>query len=215
MAKKEDVLQKVNDYCSEKNYTLDDDFRSQFSEKFAEANAEANVDDEAVMSSIKFNVDTAFSAASKELKLKGEAWNKEKSDYEKQIEELKKKTDGKKDETNKKENIVKFEMPEEVKVELEELKSFKTQKEQQEKRARILSLAKKNVREDLHGQLESLLNVINIDYSKDDTELVKQLSESFTKVYQGQVGDIKPKRAVASIKDDEALIESAPKVNVY
>ena len=215
MATQAEVLQKVSDYCTEKQYTLNDDFRSQFSERFAKANAEANVEDEAISNSIKFSIDTAFSAASKELKLKDEAWNKEKSDYLKQIEELKKKSEGKKNGDGKKDPITTIELPKDVKEELEELKTFKTQKEQQEKHARVLSMAKKNVREDLHGQLEALFNAINVDYSKDDEALVKQLNESFTSIYQGQVGNIKPKVASESIKDDEALIGSVPKINVY
>jgi hypothetical protein len=70
MAKQEEVLQKVNDYCTEKQYTLNDDFRSKFSEKFATSNADADVNDENILNSIKFNIDTAFSATSKELKIK-------------------------------------------------------------------------------------------------------------------------------------------------
>ena len=69
MATQAEVLQKVTDYCTVKQYTLNDSFRSKFSEKFATANAEADIADENVLNSIKFNLDTAFSAASQEMKV--------------------------------------------------------------------------------------------------------------------------------------------------
>ena len=87
MATQAEVLQKVTDYCTEKQYTLNDSFRSKFSEKFATANAEADISDENVLNSIKFNLDTAFSAASQEMKVKDETWKTKEAEYLKQIEE--------------------------------------------------------------------------------------------------------------------------------
>ena len=60
MATKEEVLQKVTDYCTEKQYTLNEDFRSQYSEKYAANYAEADVNNEAVLKDIKFHLDTAL-----------------------------------------------------------------------------------------------------------------------------------------------------------
>ena len=45
----EEVLQKVNDYCSEKSYTsetLTDEFKSQFADFFVKKNGESSIDDE-------------------------------------------------------------------------------------------------------------------------------------------------------------------------
>ena len=111
MASEAEVLEKVGSYCTEKQYTLNDDFRSKFSEKFAKINAEADINDENVLNSIKFNLDTAFSAASKELKVKDETWKNKESEYLKQIEALKK--------NPKVEETKVVELPEEIKKNLE------------------------------------------------------------------------------------------------
>jgi|SRR5574344_1010940 len=213
MATQEEILQKVNEHCTEKQYTLNDDFRSKFSEKFAKINAEADINDENVLNSIKFNIDTAFSAASKELKVKDEAWKAKESEFLKQIEELKKsqKVDDNKPDKEEKE----FKLPDDLKNELEEIKQFKEEKQKQEKRANVLKIAQKNVREDLHGNLEEVLSIMQLDYSKTDEELAKQLDTNFTKIYKGKIGDVRPQSSQVSFKKYDELIKNVPKANVY
>jgi type VI protein secretion system component VasK len=211
MATQEEVLQKVNDYCTEKQYTLNDDFRSKFSAKFADAHSDAPVDDENVLSNIKFNLDTAFSAASKELKVKDESWKTKEAEYLKQIEALKKTHDGKKEEPKK----VESEVPEDVRKELEELKRYQAEGQKREKRANVLKLAQKNVREDLHENLEDVLNIMQLDYSKDDSELAKELNANFTKIYKGKIGDVRPQLSQSTKRSYDDILKNLPKVNVF
>lgn len=206
MAKPEEVLQKVTDYCTEKQYTLNDDFRSQFSEKFAKVNTDADINDENVLNSIKFNLDTAFSAASKELKIKDETWKNKESEYLKQIEALKK--------NPKVEETKVVELPEEIKKELGELTKFKEEKQKQEKRAKVLNIAKNKVREDLHSNLEEVLSIMQLDYSKTDEELAQQLDSNFTKIYTGKIGDIRPISSHSKETKDEDWLNGVKKVQI-
>lgn len=213
MATEAEVLEKVGSYCTEKQYTLNDDFRSQFSEKFAKVNTDADINDENVLNSIKFNLDTAFSAASKELKVKDETWKTEKAEYEKQIEALKKKQESASQTVSKKEDSA-LKLPEEVVEQLKELNQYKDKKQKQEKRAEVLGIAKQSVREDLRGKLEDLLDIMQIDYSKDEKELAKQLNDSFVKMYKDQIGNGKPQSPENKSKMYESILASVPKVKV-
>ena len=75
---KEEVLQKVNDYCNEKSYTeetLTSEFKDKFSEFFAKKYSEETaIDAEGILEDIKFNINTAFSATSKGLTSKQKAF---------------------------------------------------------------------------------------------------------------------------------------------
>lgn len=213
MATQAEVLEKVGAYCTEKQYTLNDDFRSKFSEKFANANAEADINDENVLNSIKFNIDTAFSATSKELKIKDEAWRTKEADYLKQIETLKK--NHKVEDPKPAETEPELKIPDDLKSELEELKKFREENQKREKRANVLKLAQKNVREDLHSDLEGVLNIMQLDYSKEDAELARQLNDNFTTLYKGKIGDVKPKSPNTNQKQYDELLKNVPKQNVY
>ena len=88
---KEDVLQKANDYCTEKAYTtetLTDDFKEKFSEFFAKRYPDAEPDDENAIASLKFDLDTAFSATSNGLTSKQKAFEEKENEYKSQIAEL-------------------------------------------------------------------------------------------------------------------------------
>ena len=64
---KEEVLQKVTDYCNEKSYTnatLTEGFRDKFADHFQKAHPDGNIEDEAILGSLKFALSTAFSSAS-------------------------------------------------------------------------------------------------------------------------------------------------------
>ena len=126
-----------------------------------------------------------------------------------EIENLKKnqstvKTHPKKDEE---ENL---KLPEDVKKDLDELKIFKAKQLQQEKRAEVLELAKKNVRQDLHKNLSDLLDMTTFDYSKDTKELAKQLNENFTKLYKNNIGDIRPASPETKNRQMSEILDSVP-----
>ena len=91
---KEEVLQRANDYCSERSYdseTLTDEFKDKFADFFAKRHESAGIDDDGIMDEIKFNLDTARSAASRGIALKQTSFSTKESELNKQIEELKKK----------------------------------------------------------------------------------------------------------------------------
>ena len=114
---KEEVLQKVNDYCNEKRYTeetLTSEFKDKFSEFFAKKYSEETaIDAEGILEDIKFNIKTAFSATSKGLTSKQKAFETKENEYKNTIAELNKKI-GK-----PQEKIV--ELPDDVKQQLAEL----------------------------------------------------------------------------------------------
>ena len=96
---KEQVLQKANEYCTEKAYTnetLTDEFKDKFSDFFSRKYPDANEDDEAMLADLKFNLDTAFSATSKGLTSKQKAFDEKETQYKNQIAELTKKASRKK-----------------------------------------------------------------------------------------------------------------------
>ena len=202
MATEVEVLEKVVTYCTEKQYTLDDNFRSQFSNKFAAANAEADINDENISKSIKFALDSAFSAASKGIEAQKKVWDEEKIKLNGEIEKLKK--------IPKKEWENKFELPDDIKEKLNKLDAIEEKRSRQEKRAEVLELAKKGVREDLQGNLEDLLDMTSLDYTKESKELAKQLNDNFAKLYKNNIGDIKPSSPEKKARKVEDILNSIP-----
>ena len=202
MATEAEVLEKVGTYCTEKQYTLDDNFRSQFSNKFAAANAEADINDENISKSIKFALDSAFSAASKGIEAQKKVWDEEKIKLNGEIEKLKK--------IPKKEWENKFELPDDIKEKLNKLDAIEEKRSRQEKRAEVLELAKKGVREDLQGNLEDLLDMTSLDYTKESKELAKQLNDNFAKLYKNNIGDIKPSSPEKKARKVEDILNSIP-----
>jgi hypothetical protein len=67
---------------------------------------------------------------------------------------------------------------------LDELSKFKVEKQQQEKRAKVLDIAKSKVRSDLHDDLESVLNIMQLDYSKSENDLTETFNSNFSKLYR-------------------------------
>ena len=179
MATQAEVLQKVTDYCTEKQYTLNDSFRSKFSEKFANANTDADISDENVLNSIKFNIDTAFSAASQELKVKDETWKTKEAEYLKQIETLKKEPEGNKG-GGKEETVIKQVIPEDQMVYLKYAKELMEKETLATKKKSIVELASKNFTSaEQKAGFEKFIETQNIDTTKDPSEL----SEKFSSVY--------------------------------
>lgn len=211
---KEDVLQKVNDYCSEKSYTsetLTDEFKSQFSDFFVKRHQDGDINDEGIISELQFNLNTAFSATSKGITLKAKTFEQKESDYKRQIAELSKKEPTTNDDVVKHDT---FELPQEIKKQLEELESFKNEQKRNEKFKEVLALAKDGVRQDLHGTLEKYAKDFAISLDEDSKEQAKRLTAKFQDIFKDSIGNIKPLAPTVSIKQEEEYLASIPKIKI-
>ena len=88
---KDEVLQKANDYCSEKGYTsetLTDEFKDLFATHFSKRYPDGDINDENIVAEIQFNLNTAFSATSKGVTAKQKAYDTMVQKYDGQIKEL-------------------------------------------------------------------------------------------------------------------------------
>lgn len=204
---KEEVLQKVNDYCNEKSYTsstLTDDFKNKFAEHFVKDNPEGDIESEEVSKLLKFSINTAFSSASAAIVLKTNEFESTKTDYEKQIEELKKKS-------KKKEDVV---IPETLQEQIKELERYKETQTKNELLKEIKSLAKKDVRNDLHDMFESYISDYQVQQDKSAEEQAKALVSRFQNIFKDVIGSIKPLKAEPSKEEDEEILKSLPKVTL-
>jgi hypothetical protein len=191
MATQAEVLQKVTDYCTEKQYTLNDSFRSKFSEKFANANTDADISDENVLNSIKFNIDTAFSAASQELKVKDETWKTKEAEYLKQIETLKKEPEGNKG-GGKEETVIKQVIPEDQMEYLKYAKELMEKETLATKKKSIVELASKNFTSaEQKAGFEKFIETQNIDTTKDPSELSEKFSSVYGSIFKETIGENK------------------------
>ena len=207
---KEEVLQKVNDYCNEKSYTeetLTSEFKDKFAEFFAKKYSEETaIDAEGILDDIKFNINTAFSATSKGLTSKQKAFETKENEYKNTIAELNKKI-GK-----PQEKIV--ELPDEVKQQLEELEKFKDAKSKKDKFDEIVKLAKKGIRPDLYASFEKYAQEYDVTLDSTSEEQAKKLTARFQEIFKDSIGDIKPLAPKVSQKRDEEFVASIPKVQV-
>lgn len=207
---KEEVLQKVNDYCNEKSYTnttLTDGFKDKFAEHFQKANADADINDENILTSMKFALNTAFSSASAVITDKTKAFEAKETELTKQIEELKKKV-------AKPAKEKEIEIPEDVKEQLKELEKFKDAQNKQEKFKNIISLAKQKIRQDLHKSFENYAKDFQVELEASDEEQAKKLTSRFQEIFKDSIGDIKPLAPKQTQKQEEEFIESLPKIKV-
>ena len=210
---KEDVLQKANDYCTEKAYTsetLTDDFKDKFSDFFAKRYPDATPDDEAMIADLKFNLDTAFSATSKGLTSKQKAFETKENEYKNQIAELNKKIGKPTQQPPKPE----FEIPEEIKTQLEELQKFKNEEAKKSKFNEIVDLAKKGIRQDLHGSFDTYAKDYEAKLDVTSEEQAKKLTERFQAIFKDSIGDIKPLAPKQIEKRDDEFLASIPEVKV-
>lgn len=207
---KEEVLQKVNDYCNEKSYTeetLTSEFKDKFSEFFAKKYSEETaIDAEGILEDIKFNINTAFSATSKGLTSKQKAFETKENEYKNTIAELNKKI-GK-----PQEKIV--ELPDEVKQQLAELEKFKDAKSKKDKFDEIVKLAKNGIRPDLYASFEKYAQEYDVTLDSTSEEQAKKLTARFQEIFKDSIGDIKPLAPKVSQKRDEEFVASIPKVQV-
>ena len=207
---KEEVLQKVNDYCNEKSYTeetLTSEFKDKFSEFFAKKYSEETaIDAEGILEDIKFNINTAFSATSKGLTSKQKAFETKENEYKNTIAELNKKI-GK-----PQEKIV--ELPDDVKQQLAELEKFKDAKSKKDKFDEIVKLAKNGIRPDLYASFEKYAQEYDGTLDSTSEEQAKKLTARFQEIFKDSIGDIKPLAPKVSQKRDEEFVASIPKVQV-
>ena len=208
---KEEVLQKANEYCTEKAYTsetLTDDFKDKFSDFFSKKYPDATDDDETMLADLKFNLDTAFSATSKGVTAKQKAFEEKENEFKRQIDELNKKLEKK----PKVERQV--EIPKELQDKLDELEKFKDAQRKQEKYKAVLALAKKGVREDLHKSFENYAADFVVSLDETDEEQAKKLTTRFQDIFKDSIGDIKPFAPKQTQKQEQEFIESIKKIKV-
>lgn len=213
---KEDVLQKVNEYCTEKAYTnetLTDEFKEKFSDFFAKKYSEdTDIEADGVFDDIKFNLNTAFSATSKGISQKVKVYEDKENDYKKQIAELTKKTsktnDGK-DDDNKRDTL-----SDELLAKLKKLEQFESEARLNEKFKEVLSLAKKNVREDLHKSLANYAEDFVVNLEETSEAQAKKLTSRFQGIFKDTIGDIKPLAPKQVAKRDEEVLNNLPKIKI-
>lgn len=206
---KEEVLQKANDYCTEKSYTetLTDEFKDKFSDFFSKKYPETDAEDETMIADLKFNLDTAFSATSKGITSKQKAFEDKENEYKNQIAELTKKLEKKPKTTDTK-------IPQELQEKLDKLEKFENEQRKREKYAAVLALAKKGVREDLHSSFEKYAADFAVNLEETESEQAKRLTSKFQEIFRDSIGDIKPLAPKQVIKNDMEHIESLPKIKV-
>jgi len=205
---KEEVLQRANDYCNERSYdesTLTAEFKDKFADFFAKRNPEGDINDEAILSDLKFNIDTARSAALRGISFANKAFETKENDYKKQIAELTK---------PKEEQPTQTELPEDVKKQLQELEKFKDDAKKREKYKEVVDLAKKSVREDLHKSFEIYAADFAVNLDETTEEQAKRLSNRFQDIFRDSIGEIKPLAPRQTRKQDEEFIGSLPKIKI-
>lgn len=206
---KEEVLQKANDYCTEKSYTetLTDEFKDKFSDFFAKKYPETDADDEAMIADLKFNLDTAFSATSKGITLKQKAFEEKENEYKTQIEELNKKI-------GKPQRSKELVIPKEIQEQLDELKRYKDDAARKAKFKDIVEIAKKSIRQDLHKSFETFAADADVSLEKEDKEQAKNLVTRFQEIFRDSIGDIKPLAPQQTRKRDEEMMSSLDRIKV-
>lgn len=208
---KDEALQKVNDYCSEKSYTnatLTDGFKDKFAEHLAKRYPDASADDETMLGDMKFALNTAFSGASLIITEKTSAFTSKENEYKNQIAELNKKIE---------ENVTPpptLELPKDVKDKLERLEQFQIAENKRTKYASIMEIAKKGVRDDLLTSFTTYVKDFDVDLNKDDKEQADKWVEKFQEVMKPSIGNIKPLAPQVTQKRDQEFLESLPKISI-
>jgi len=209
---KEEVLQRANDYCSERSYdesTLTSEFKDKFADFFVKRNPEGDINDETILADLKFNLDTARSAAAKGIAFKQQAFTTAEEDYKKQIAELNKKLGDKPTPTPPAPTI-----PKEVQDQLDELKRFKDEESKKAKFEEVVGIAKKNVREDLLKSFERYAQDFTVNLNETSEEQAKRLFNRFQEIFKDSIGDIKPFKPRINAEKENEYLNSLPKIKV-
>ena len=214
---KEEVLQKANDYCSEKGYTsetLTDEFKDLFATHFSKRYPDGDINDENIVAEIQFNLNTAFSATSKGVTAKQQAYDTMVEDYKGQIEELNKKIANAKKKNKGEETPKEPELPKELLDKLDRLEQFEIKAKKADKFKEILALAKNGVRADLHKSLENYAADFAVSLEASSDEQAKRLIERFQAIFRDSIGDIKPLSPKTTRKQDEDFAASLKPIKV-
>ncbi len=213
---KEEVLQKVNDYCNEKSYTeetLTGDFKDKFSEFFAKKYDEGTaIDADGILDDIKFNINTAFSATSKGLTSKQKAFETKENEYKNQIAELNKKLGTPTPPVPPTPPAP--QIPKELQDKLDRLEKFENEARKNDKFKEVLGLAKHSVREDLHKSFEKFAEDWAVNLDETSEEQAKKLTTRFQDIFKDSLGDIKPLAPRQTRKQEEEFLASLPKIKV-
>lgn len=207
---KEDVLQKVNDYCTEKAYTsetLTDVFKDKFAAHFADANPDGDINDEAVLNNMKFALNTAFSSASTIITEKTNAFTSKENDYKKQIEELNAKL-------GQQQEPPKPEIPKEIQDRLDELEKYKSMELKANRKKEVIKLAKEGIRPYLHASFDNYVSDYEAVLDTESKDQAKKLVDKFQAIFKDSIGDIKPLAPKQVQKRDEEYLDGIPKVSV-
>lgn len=207
---KEEVLQKVNNYCTEKQYTsatLTDAFKDKFATHFVKANADADINDENILKSLKFSLNTAFSSASELATVKATEFSTKENELKTQITELQKKI-------TPDVQQVQTQLSDEVKNQLKELQAFKDEQSKQEKLRNIIALAKQEIHTDYHSSFDALMSDFVVDLNKGEKEQADAALAKFRAIFKDTIGDTRPKTPVQTQKQDSEYLASIPVIKV-
>jgi hypothetical protein len=210
---KEEILQNVNSYCEERNYSLPETFKDNFAEHFSETYKDGDIKDANLLSNLKFNLDTAAAAKMKGLEGESEAWKTKEANYLKTIEELKKtqakKEDDKKppksDKADKDDKKIIADLPEDVKKELDEFKAFRQTGIIKSKRENIITKSADKIREDLMPSFKTFVEKMQISPESDDTALSEKAVADFTEIFKSSIGDITPRNPAGKARSYEDI----------
>ena len=164
-----------------------------------------------MIANLKFALNTAFSSASELATVKTTEFTTKENGYKSQIEELKKKIPSGQQQQQQQQQL---EIPQEIKDQLEELKQYKNERSKQEKYANILTLAKNDIRDDLHSSFEKYAKDYDVKLDKEDKEQADALVARFKDIFKDTLGDIRPQKPVTTQKQVEDVIGSVPKIKV-
>lgn len=208
---KEEALQKANDYCSEKGYTsetLTDEFKDKFADFFSKKYPEADANDESLVADLKFNLNTAFSAASRIITLKQKGFDAKKLELEQKIEELNKKIGA------QQQTPPSVEIPKAIQDQLAELQKFKDEEAKKTLFDTILNLAKKDIRQDLHKSFEKFAAGIDVVLGKEAKDQAAAMVQRFQEIFKDSIGDIKPLAPQHTRKRDSEVMDSLKPIKV-
>jgi len=203
---KEEVLQRANEYCSERSYdesTLTTEFKEKFADFFSKKNPDGDINDEAILADLKFNLDTARSAALRGIASTNQSFEEKENEYKTRIADLEKKLGRKQTE---------FKVPKEVQDQLDELRAFKNTEAKKVKFASILNLAKEGIRQDLHKSFEVFAKDLDVDLTKEDKEQADSLVSKFQEIFMDSIGNIKPLSPQQTRQRDADAISSLKRI---
>ena len=212
---KEEILQKVEDYCNEKSYTsetLTDGFKDKFADHFLKLHSDGDINDEAILGSMKFALNTAFSGASEIITVKNNLFTSKENEYKNQIAELNKKLGNPNPDPNPDPN--KPTIPKELQEQLDELKKFKEAELIREKTKNVLKLAKQSIRQDLHSSFDAYAGDFSASLDKEEKEQVENLVSKFQAIFKDSIGDIKPLAPRQTAQVEKEMLEGVVKIEL-